>query len=304
MKIRQKKGGKPSAATTALQKAPSTFLVPSAGSLSAYIHAINQLPVLDAEEERALAVAYHKENNLEAAQKLVTHNLRFVVNIAKSYNGYGLALPDLIQEGNVGLMKAVKHFDPAKGVRLISFAVYWIRAEIHEFVIRNWRLVKVATTKAQRKLFFKLRSMKKSFSWLQKQEMDEIAEQLNVKPEEVSEMEKRMTGKDVHFDPSPGDKDENNYAPALYLSSDQDTPEKAAEQAEWSAHCRKLFNRALSQLDQRSLEIIRARWLNDEPKKPTLHELAEHYHVSAERVRQIESQAIRQLKEIVAAQNA
>lgn len=284
------------AETTALQKVPAMGLVPAAGSLNAYIHAINQLPILDAEEEYDLAVKYRKENNLEAAQKLVTHNLRFVVNIAKKYSGYGLALPDLIQEGNVGLMKAVKHFDPSKGVRLISFAVYWIRAEIHEFIIKNWRLVKVATTKAQRKLFFKLRSMKKSLSWLKKDEIDEIAEQLDVKPEEISEMEQRMTGKDIHFDPAEQDEEERDYVPALYLASKEDSPEQAAEESEWSEHCRRLFNQALEKLDQRSLEIIRARWLNDASKKTTLQELAERYQVSAERIRQIENQAIKQIK--------
>lgn len=279
-------------------------LVPSAGSLSDYIHAINQLPILNAEEERSLVQSYREDNNLEAAQTLVTHNLRFVVSIAKSYNGYGLALMDLIQEGNIGLMKAVKHFDPSKGVRLISFAVYWIRAEINEFVIRNWRLVKVATTKAQRKLFFNLRSMRKSISWLQKKEVDEIAERLNVKPEEVVEMEKRMTGKDVHFDPFPPNENDHEYSPALYLAADQDSPAESAEQDEWSAHCKKLFDRALATLDRRSLAIIRARWLTGDAKKATLAALAKRHKLSTERIRQIENQAIKQLKEEIAKQRA
>ncbi len=271
------------------------------GGLNGYIAAAYALPVLNPEEERALAVRYHDKNDLEAARKLVTHNLRFVIQVARGYAGYGLPLGDLIQEGNVGLMKAVKKFDPNVGVRLISFAVHWIRAEMHEFILRNWRVVKVATTKAQRKLFFNLRSMKKRLGWLNQAEVNEVATQLGVKPEEVTEMEKRLSGQDLSFDPAPSDEDENDYAPAMYLT-DQSVPDPAAEaeRDDWRIHSRRKLKQAMAELDERSLDVLKARRLPD-GKRMTLHELAARYRISAERVRQIENQAVAKLQKLIAA---
>ncbi len=270
-------------------------VTPQGPDLSGYIAAAYALPVLEAEDEYALAVRYRSENDLEAAHRLVTHNIRFVIQVARGYAGYGLPLGDLIQEGNVGLMKAVKRFDPQVGVRLISFAVHWIRAEIHEFILKNWRIAKVATTKAQRKLFFNLRGMKKRLGWLNQAEVCEVASQLGVKPEEVTEMEQRLSSRDLSFDPAPDDDEEEVYAPAMYLA-DQSTagPADEAERDDWRMHCREQFRQALSELDERSLDILKARWLSG--KKATLHELAEKYRISAERVRQIESQAIATLR--------
>jgi len=231
----------------------------------------------------------------------MSHHLRFVVQVARGYNGYGLPLADLIQEGNVGLMKAVKKFNPHKGVRLVSFAVHWVRAEIHEFVLRNWRIVKIATTKAQRKLFFNLRSSKKRLAWLNQQEVENVAEQLGVKASDVLEMEKRLSSPDLGFDlPDKADDDDSavSYAPAAYLSADTQTPESQAEENDWQAHQNQQLKMALKELDERSRDIIAKRWLAE--KKTTLQDLAKHYNVSAERIRQLESNAIKRLKQAVA----
>ena len=270
-----------------------------AAGLDGYIAAAYALPVLDAEQEKALAVRYRNNDDIGAAHALVTHNLRFVIQVARGYTGYGLSLGDLIQEGNVGLMKAVKKFDPEVGVRLISFAVHWIRAEIYEFILRNWRIVKMATTKAQRKLFFNLRGMKKRFGWLNQAEVNEVASQLGVKPQEVTEMEQRLSGQDVGFDPVPGENEEKACAPALYLADESAVdPALEAEREDWQRHCRRQFKRALSELDERSLDILKARRMSGE--KVTLHELARKYRISAERVRQIENQVSLKLRSLSA----
>ena len=270
-------------------------LVPLAGSLDAYIAAVNDIPVLDAEREAELARALRDDGPLEVAQHLVLANLRHVVHIARGYLGYGLPFADLIQEGNVGLMKAVKRFDPEVGVRLISFAVHWIKAEIHEYILRNWRIVKVATTKAQRKLFFNLRKNKKRLGWMNKQEVDNIARDLNVKPEEVLQMESRLYGHDVSFAASPSEED--SYAPEDYLAQDGD-PFEAMEDAEWNGLQEDRMRRALTQLDERSRDIIASRWLHD-GNKQGLKELAQKYGVSAERIRQIEVAAMKKLRKAI-----
>ncbi len=262
------------------------------GSLDQYIQAVNSTPVLSAEKEHELALRLRDEDDLDAARQLVMSHLRFVVHIARGYVGYGLQLGDLIQEGNVGLMKAVKRFDPDVGVRLVSFAVHWIRAEIHEFVIRNWRLVKVATTKAQRKLFFNLRKSKKRLGWLSYEETKAVAEDLGVTVRDVTEMEKRLSGQDVSFDPGPDDGDE--YAPIAYLPSPSGDPAATVEQADWSVDTHERLGSALAELDERSLDIVQQRWLGE--AKATLHELADKYGVSAERIRQIEANAMGKLK--------
>lgn len=267
----------------------------TAASLDNYIHAVNQLPLLSYEEEQDLARAWLEEENMLAAQKLVLSHLRFVVHIARSYSGYGLQLADLIQEGNVGLMKAVKRFDPTKEVRLVSFAVHWIKAEIHEFVIKNWRLVKVATTKAQRKLFFNLRKAKKGLNWLTADETQAVADDLGVKVAEVREMEKRLYSHDVAVDASVDDADEDAWkAPAAYLEAPEADPSVLVEREEWARVSQSKLKRALSQLDERSLGIIQSRWIAD--TKATLHDLAAEYGVSAERIRQLEVQAMKKLK--------
>ena len=264
------------------------------GSLDSYIQSVNAIPVLDKESEFELARRLREDNDLEAARQLVMSQLRFVVHIARGYNGYGLNLGDLIQEGNIGLMKAVKRFDPAVGVRLVSFAVHWIRAEIHEFVLKNWKLVKVATTKAQRKLFFNLRKAKKSLSWLSKDETAAVAKDLGVSEREVSEMEQRLYSHDVAFDPAPSDDEENPYAPALYLPNPEADPAAQAEADDYNDQASDALTVALEELDDRSRAILESRWLAE--KKATLHELADEYGVSAERIRQIESNAIRKLR--------
>lgn len=269
------------------------------GSLDAYIGGVNAIPMLSQEEEQRLARSFREHDDLDAARRLVLSQLRFVVHIARGYNGYGLPLGDLIQEGNVGLMKAVKRFDPDVGVRLVSFAVHWIRAEIHEYVLRNWRLVKVATTKAQRKLFFNLRKAKKFLGWLSQDETEAIATDLGVSPREVTEMEKRMASHDLAFDPSPGDDDEKAYAPAHYLPSPTPDPEQLVEQDDWEETTNERLAAALEDLDDRSREILKARWLSD--RKSTLQDLATRYGISAERVRQIEQRAIRTLRSELAA---
>ncbi|MDD3517143.1 MAG: RNA polymerase sigma factor RpoH [Chromatiales bacterium] len=284
--------------TTALVKAAGHLPAP-VGDLDAYIRAVYTLPVLEAEEERALARRLRDDNDLEAARLLVVHNLRFVVQVARGYSGYGLNLGDLIQEGNIGLMKAVKRFDPDMGVRLISFAVHWVRAEIHEFVLRNWRIVKVATTKAQRKLFFNLRGAKRRLGWLNRGEVEAVANDLGVTPEQVVEMESRLSGQDVSFDPEPEDDQDAMFAPAAYLEDPHADPARIAEQEDWQSYHESKLHHALQTLDPRSHDILARRWLADE--KATLHELADEYQVSAERIRQLESNAMRKLRASLAA---
>jgi len=264
------------------------------GSLDAYIHAVGAIPVLSKEDEQALAVHFREEEDLDAARQLVMAHLRFVVHIAKGYTGYGLPLGDLIQEGNVGLMKAVKRFDPEYGVRLVSFAVHWIRAEIHEFVLKNWRIVKVATTKAQRKLFFNLRKAKKSLAWLSHAETEAVAKDLGVSPKEVTEMERRLSARDAIFDPAPDADDERAFTPAAYLPSPHSDPAELLEKSDWKDDATDRMKLALEKLDERSRHILESRWLTD--NKQTLHVLADHYGVSAERIRQIEVNAIKKLR--------
>ena len=266
------------------------------GSLDQYIAQVTAIPVLSAEEEQALAMRLRDENDLDAARALVVANLRFVVHIARGYMGYGLPLGDLVQEGNVGLMKAVRRFDPNVGVRLVSFAVHWIRAEIHEFVLKNWRIVKVATTKAQRKLFFNLRKAKVRLGWLSADETRAIAEDLGVTPADVTEMEQRLSGADLSFDPQPTDEDD--YSPSAYLPSPDDDPAMAIERADWAESSQASLMEALTALDPRSRNIVERRWLSEE--KSTLHELAAEYGVSAERIRQIEAAAIARMRSAIA----
>ena len=286
---------------TALSTAMNSLPAPT-GNLDQYIQAVYQLPVLSAEEERDLAVRLREQNDLDAARKLILHNLRFVVQVARGYQGYGLPLADLIQEGNIGLMKAVKRFDPSKGVRLVSFAVHWIRAEIHEYILRNWRIVKIATTKAQRKLFFNLRSAKKRLGWMNRAEVEQVAEDLGVKPEEVLQMESRLGNHDMAFDAGPDD-DDSHVAPVSYLPADESSdPARVVEEAEWQEQAHEGLQQALSSLDERSRDILARRWLTDD--KATLHELADEYGVSAERIRQIEANAIRKLRKQMVAEAA
>jgi RNA polymerase sigma-32 factor len=269
------------------------------GSLESYIQSVREIPVLDKSVEQALAVKLRENDDLEAARQLIMHNLRFVIKVARGYSGYGLPLADLVQEGNVGLMKAVKRFDPAVNVRLVSFAVHWIRAEIHEFILKNWKIVKVATTKAQRKLFFNLRSKKKRLAWMNQAEVNDIANDLGVTGKDVLEMEKRMSGQDIGFDlSSANDDDDSTYSPNQYLQSDVVDPSDFAESSDWEEHTQNLFRNAMSTLDERSKDILASRWLTD--KKATLQDLAKKYNVSAERIRQIESNAINKLKIAVA----
>lgn len=269
----------------------------ASGSMESYLQAARNIPILTAEEERDLAVQLQEHGDLEAAQKLVLSHLRFVAHVARSYSGYGLALADLVQEGNIGLMKAVKRFDPTVGVRLISFAVYWIRAEIHEYVIRNWRIVKVATTKAQRKLFFNLRGKKKQLGWFNDEEVNSVAEDLGVKRTDVLEMEKRLSGLDIGFD-GPDDNDENIVpAPANYLEDNSLEPSRLIEQKDWTNNQETRLYSALENLDERSRDILQQRWLSD--KKSTLHQLADKYEISAERIRQLENNAIKKLRNVI-----
>ena len=263
--------------------------------LETYIHTVNAFPVLAAEEERALAERFYRDNDLDAARELVLSHLRFVVHLARGYSGYGLPQGDLIQEGNVGLMKAVKRFDPSVGVRLVSFAVHWIRAEMHEFILRNWRIVKVATTKAQRKLFFNLRSSKKKLGWLNPAETQAIAAELGVDAAEVTRMEGRLASRDVAFDGhADDDEDDAPAAPAHYLEDASSNPAELVAEADAASHASRQLAAALATLDARSRDILRARWLAEE--KTTLMELAERYGVSAERIRQIERNAMKKLR--------
>ena len=281
--------------THALMLRGQTLPVP-VGNLESYIHAIHAIPVLDVEQERGLAERLKYHDDLEAARQLILHNLRFVVKVARGYNGYGLPLGDLVQEGNVGLMKAVKRFDPEMNVRLISFAVHWIRAEIHEFILRNWKIVKIATTKAQRKLFFNLRSSKQRMGWLNHEEAQSMANDLGVTTAEVLEMEKRLSASDVSFDLSADhdDDDSASFSPSQYLAAESADPSERLEAEEWDSFTRERLQTALKGLDARSQDILASRWLVEE--KATLHELAANYNVSAERIRQLENAAVSKLR--------
>jgi len=270
------------------------------GSLDAYLERVGRIPVLSREQERALAERFRSQGDLQAARELVLSHLRFVVHIARGYSGYGLPVGDLIQEGNVGLMKAVKRFDPSLNVRLVSFAVHWIRAEIHEYVLRNWRLVKIATTKAQRKLFFNLRRLKKNLTWLSAEETAAVARDLGVTTSEVTEMEKRLAARDLSFDPTPEGDEEESYSPAAYLPAPDSDPAVSVEDAESADDNAMRLKGALSRLDARSRDIVERRWMSDD-NKATLHELAEKYGVSAERIRQIEASALGKLRGLMAA---
>ncbi len=284
--------------TTALTARPAELtLVGPLGSLDHYFQAANAIPVLTADQEFELATRLRETDDLDAAKRLVLSHLRFVVHVARGYAGYGLPLGDLIQEGNIGLMKAVRRFDPNVGVRLVSFAVHWIRAEIHEFVLRNWRLVRVATTKAQRKLFFNLRKAKKHLGWLSKEETEAVAADLGVTPRDVTEMEKRLSGHDLSFDPYP--EEDEDFAPATYLPSPNSDPAQSVEHDNEGANDHERLTAALAKLDERSRMILSRRWLAE--SKATLHELAAEYGVSAERIRQIEASAIGKLKKQLAA---
>lgn len=275
-------------------------LIPVAvGNLNTYCQNAHSIPVLSADQERSLALRLRQHNDLEAARQLVLSHLRFVIRVARGYNGYGLPLADLIQEGNIGLMKAVKRFDPEQGVRLVSFAVHWIRAEIHEFILRNWRIVKVATTKAQRKLFFNLRSAKKRLGWLNRKEVDEVAQDLGVSPKQVMEMEARLSSQDAPFDGSNAEDSENNIpAPMAYLADPSADPARKMELLDQENHYGQRLQQALKTLDLRSRTIINRRWLQE--KKSTLHELAAEYQISAERIRQLENNAIKKLRSMLA----
>ena len=276
--------------------------VPQSGSIEAYVQSAYSIPMLTAEREHELATRLYSENDLQAAQELIMSHLRFVIHVAKGYAGYGLPQADLVQEGNVGLMKAVKRFNPEVGVRLVSFAVHWIKAEIHEFVLKNWRIVKVATTKAQRKLFFNLRKNKKRLGWFSNDEVNNVAETLGVSTKDVLEMESRMSNQDQAFELSNDDDDNvgaGSYSPAQYLEDKQSDLATEVEDQNWEQHANQRLSNALVSLDERSQDIIRTRWLTDD--KSTLQELANKYDISAERVRQLEKNALAKLKGAMAA---
>jgi len=278
---------------------PVDQMVPGA-NLPAYVQAVSSIPILTAERERELAEDLFRNDNLAAARELVMSHLRFVVHIARSYSGYGLAEADLIQEGNVGLMKAVKRFNPEKGVRLVSFAVHWIKAEMHEYILRNWRIVKVATTKAQRKLFFNLRSAKKDLAWLSADEARAVADELGVDVREVHRMEGRLSSRDLAYDaPLDADEDDGWQAPQYYLEDHSADPALAVESDDWQQSSEERLHQALAELDERSRDILSQRWLADE--KATLHDLAARYDVSAERIRQLEQTAMKKLRAAMAA---
>jgi RNA polymerase sigma-32 factor len=267
------------------------------GSLDAYLERVSRVPVLSREDEQALARRFRQDGDVDAARDLVLSHLRFVVHIARGYSGYGLPMGDIVQEGNVGLMKAVKRFDPEMGVRLVSFAVHWIRAEIHEYVLRNWRLVKVATTKAQRKLFFNLRRMKKNLTWLSPSETQAVATELGVTPAEVTEMERRLSARDLSFDPTPSESEEDEaYSPVTYLPAADADPAEQVENEEWDDEAHASLTRAIASLDARSRDILASRWMAGDAEKATLHDLAAKYGVSAERIRQLEANAIKKLR--------
>ncbi len=274
--------------------------VPS-GSLEAYVQAASQIPMLGVEEERELATRLREEGDLNAARQLVLSHLRFVIHVARGYSGYGLPQADLIQEGNIGLMKAVKRFDPGVNVRLVSFAVHWIRAEIHEYILRNWRIVKLATTKAQRKLFFNLRKNKKRLGWFSHQEVEAVAKELDVPPATVLEMEKRMSAHDASFDGYGDADDDSDFSPspAGYLRDTRMEPSSMLEAEDWETYNHQRLNLVLDNLDERSRDIVQSRWLSE--KKATLHELADKYGISAERIRQLEKNAMKKMKGALAA---
>ena len=278
-----------------MNKLTNLQLALPAGSVDSYIQSVNKIPLLTLEEEQELALRFREDNDLEAARQLVLSHLRFVVRVARGYSGYGLSQADLIQEGNIGLMKAVKRFDPAVGVRLVSFAVHWIRAEMHEFILRNWRIVKVATTKSQRKLFFNLRSAKKRLGWLNQEEVNAVADDLGVSPADVMKMEQRLSAHDASYDgPLSDDSELESFTPAAYLENQDLGPESTVELAQSSEQDSRDLYAALDDLDERSKDIISKRWLKEE--KSTLHELAEEYGVSAERIRQLEQNAMKKMK--------
>ncbi|MFM7786403.1 MAG: RNA polymerase sigma factor RpoH [Gammaproteobacteria bacterium] len=273
---------------------PALALSPG-GNISAYMQAVNAFPILSQEREQELAESLYHQENLGAARELVLAHLRFVVHIARSYSGYGLPLSDLIQEGNVGLMKAVRRFDPHRGVRLVSFAVHWIKAEIHEYILRNWRIVKIATTKAQRKLFFNLRSAKKHLGWLNNAEAEALARDLGVEVDELRRMEGRLAASDLAFDGNPDEDEEGaSFAPVHYLEDRRHDPARQLEESDWESDSQERLVQALGTLDGRSRVIVQRRWLDEE--KATLHELAEHFGVSAERIRQLEQSAMKKLR--------
>src|SRR6516165_3753335 len=281
----QSTGDRMTAGTAMVARMGDLALAGPLGSLDAYLERVSRIPVLSRDEERELAERFRRENDLNAARELVLSHLRFVVHIARGYSGYGLPVGDLIQEGNVGLMKAVKRFDPTLHVRLVSFAVHWIRAEIHEYVLRNWRLVKIATTKAQRKLFFNLRRLKKNLTWLTPEETAAVARDLGVTPGEVTEMEKRLAARDLSFDPAPEADDEEMYSPAAYLPAPDADPAEQVEDAESADDSAERLRGALNRLDTRSRDIVQQRWMSED--KATLHELAGKYRGSAERIGQV-----------------
>ena len=301
--------------TPALRAAGASLVLPPLGNLDAYISAVNRMPMLTAEQERDFAERLQKTGDLEAAGQLVMSHLRLVVSVSRQYLGYGLPHADLIQEGNIGLMKAVKRFDPTQGVRLVSYALHWIKAEIHEYIVRNWRMVKVATTKAQRKLFFNLRSMKQAFKGdaddahtyrgtLSDDEINVVADKLNVKPEEVLEMETRLAGGDVALDPSPSDDGEEAYGPITYLADARHEPTQVLEATQRDLMATEGLTQAMAQLDERSRRIVAERWLqvnDDGSGGKTLHDLADEYGVSAERIRQIEVAAMKKLRKALEA---
>jgi len=286
------------------EKKPGTSLqgmdaLTPGGDLQAYINSVHSIGVLTPEEEKKLAEDLYYRNDLDAARKLVLAHLRFVIYIAKSYSGYGLSEADLIQEGNIGLMKAIRKFNPEMGVRLVSFAVHWVKAEIHEYVLKNWKIVKIATTKAQRKLFFNLRGKKKGLEWFTEEEIEKVAKDLGVKPSEVREMEKRLGGSDMSFDPlGESDDDEVSFAPSQYLEDEDANPADIFEKESLNEESTSKLYEAINQLDDRSRDILQDRWLADE--KLTLHDLAEKYEISAERVRQIEKNAMKKVKQSIA----
>ncbi|HHF5236283.1 TPA: RNA polymerase sigma factor RpoH [Haemophilus influenzae] len=279
-----------------MDKETQMMLVPQ-GSIEGYIRAANEYPMLTAEEEKELAERLYYHEDLDAAKKLILSHLRFVIHVARGYSGYGLPQADLIQEGNIGLMKAVKRFNPEVGVRLVSFAVHWIKAEIHEYVLRNWRIVKVATTKAQRKLFFNLRKTKQRLGWFNENEVDMVANELGVSKEDVIEMESRMSGADVGFDLPTDDAETETYSPSLYLEDKSSNFAAELENENFESQATEQLSAALQSLDARSQDIIKARWLDD--NKATLHDLAAKYNVSAERIRQLETNALKKLKSAV-----
>jgi RNA polymerase sigma-32 factor len=281
-----------------LKQPSAAALMPLAGSIDAYITAVNALPLLDAAAERRLALRLRDDEDLDAAQQLVLSNLRHVVHIARGYLGYGLPFADLVQEGNIGLMKAVKRFDPEVGVRLISFAVHWVKSEIHEYIVRNWRMVKIATTKAQRKLFFNLRRLKGRLGWMNRAEVEAVARDLNVRPEDVLQMEARLSGADLSFNATPEDGD-GHYVPEDYLADTRDALAEI-EDEEWTARREQTMKHALEDLDARARDIVQRRWLQDE--KEGLQALADKYGISAERVRQIESASMKKLRKAIEAQ--